>query len=108
MKGRFAAVAKVSEVEKKGLLGAKMEEVELLLIGTQGKVYALENSCSHQGLSMEEGTVRGCILTCPHHSVSYDVESGAVCDDRGFLELPPLRTFSVRVEGDCVMVELPE
>jgi len=108
VKGRFVSVAKAGDLAENSLLAVEGQGLSILLVRVGGRVYALENTCSHQGLPMENGELDGCLLTCPHHSVSYHVASGAVCDDRGFLGLPPLRTFPVRVEGGSVEVLIPE
>ena len=65
-----------------------------------GKVYAVEDRCSHDDGPLGEGVIlRGCI-TCPWHGYQYRPEDG--CSPPPFTEKVP--TFAVRMEGGEVLV----
>lgn len=86
-----------------------VESRPLLLCRVDEQVVALKNACSHQSLRMERGgTIDGCILTCPHHSVKYDVTTGEVTDTFGFIGLIPLEMYPVEIRAGEIFVLLPE
>lgn len=74
------------------------------LFNVQGTFYALDGVCPHAGGPLGEGELSGCVVTCPWHGWQFDVTTG-----RHSLN-PHLQhtTFSVKVEGDDVLVEIPE
>jgi p-cumate 2,3-dioxygenase ferredoxin subunit len=66
--------------------------------------YATDDKCTHGEVSLtEEGTLSGCIVECSFHFGSFDVTTGAA------MAMPcevALKTYSVRVEGGIVYVEV--
>jgi NAD(P)H-dependent nitrite reductase small subunit len=76
--------------------------VALFRVGEE--VYAVDGMCGHQGGPLAEGTLVGCIVTCPWHGWQYDVRSGrqqitpAICQ----------ATFPVRIDGDRILVGVEE
>ncbi len=50
--------------------------VALFKVG--GKVYCLDNSCTHVGGPLCQGTLHGTVVQCPLHGSRFDVRSGQV------------------------------
>ena len=78
------------------------DSVRMLLCNVNGKIYAIEDVCTHDGGPLEQGTLEGECIVCPRHGATFDVRTGDA------LTLPavvPLMTFDVTVEGDDVYVE---
>ena len=46
----------------------------------EGKVFAIENECTHQGGPLNEGELKGYGLKCPWHYAVFDVRNGKVSD----------------------------
>jgi len=52
--------------------------VSLLVVKQGGRIYVLDNRCSHRGAPLSDGRIdRGCIV-CPWHDSVFDLASGAV------------------------------
>ena len=67
-----------------------------------GRLYAFDDTCTHRGCSLAKGKLDGTMVTCPCHGSQFDVTSGAVL--RGPAQ-QPVRSRSVRAEGDDLFVE---
>ena len=67
-----------------------------------GHLRAFDDTCTHAGCSLATGELEGTTVTCPCHGSNFDVASGAVL--RGPARLP-VRSRSVQVEGEDLMVE---
>jgi 3-phenylpropionate/trans-cinnamate dioxygenase ferredoxin subunit len=67
-----------------------------------GRLYAFEDTCTHQACSLATGDLDGTTVTCPCHGSQFDVTSGAVL--RGPAERP-VRSRVVRVEGEDLIAE---
>ena len=46
----------------------------------EGKVFAIENECTHQGGPLNERELKGYGLKCPGYYVVFDVRNGKVSD----------------------------
>ncbi len=42
-----------------------------------GRLYAVENNCSHRDTRLSEGRLRGPLITCPLHGAQFDVRDGS-------------------------------
>jgi len=98
---RVAALGDVPEGGNKAFdAGGK----SVLLCRTAAGVFAVENMCSHQLAALEGGKVKGPHLFCPLHGVRFDMRTGA---PNGTLTKKPITVYPVSIDGDDVMVELP-
>ncbi|MGQ0608280.1 MAG: Rieske (2Fe-2S) protein [Chloroflexota bacterium] len=67
-----------------------------------GHLYAFDDTCTHQGCSLANGTLQGTTVTCACHGSQFDVTSGAVL--RGPAQRP-VRSRAVQVEGEDLLTE---
>ncbi len=99
----FVKVAKTDEVASGQ---GKMVEVsgkKVALFNVEGSFYAIDDTCTHRGGPLSEGSLDGKQVTCPLHGAIYDVTSGEVLG-------PPapkgVARYNVRVEGENIEVEI--
>ena len=74
------------------------------LYNVDGKLYALDGVCPHQGGPLGKGVLTGCTVTCPWHGWQFDVATGQHRLNAKYVH----PRFEVRVEGDDVLVNLGE
>lgn len=67
-----------------------------------GHLYAFDDTCTHAGCSLAKGKLDGTVVTCACHGSQFDVTSGAV---RRGPARRPVRSWSVQVEGENLLVE---
>ena len=48
----------------------------IALFNVEGRFYALDGICPHQGGPLGKGSLAGCIVTCPWHGFQFDVTTG--------------------------------
>ena len=65
-----------SELVDGELTSCEVGDLEILLCRVEGKLYAIEDNCSHADTPLSEGRLRGYQLTCPLHGTSFDVRTG--------------------------------
>ena len=65
---------------KEGLMRVELEGKPIVLAMVDGKIYAMDAVCSHQGGPLDEGKLEGHELTCPWHYAVFDVRNGKVSD----------------------------
>jgi nitrite reductase/ring-hydroxylating ferredoxin subunit len=74
------------------------------LFNVGGTFYALDGVCPHQGGPLGEGVLTDCVVTCPWHGWQFDVRTGQHQLNAKYSH----PRFEVRVEGDNVLIDLPE
>jgi len=67
-----------------------------------GKFYAIEIGCKHQGADLSRGKILNNIVTCPRHGWKYDLETGK-CTNR---DSSKLRRHELEVDGNDIKVSL--
>ena len=101
----FVAVAKVDDVPDPGSLLVEVGERLVVLVHAAGRFYALDDVCTHDGGPLSDGPICDGAIVCPRHGARFDLASGAA------LSMPatqPTEVHEVRVEGDTILVRVPE
>jgi len=77
---------------------------EVAVFNVGGELFALENSCPHQGGPLADGWLEQSLVTCPWHGWCFDVRTGKMTLG-DFARVP---RFAVRRDGgDLVMSTAP-
>ena len=99
----FRKVAKLSSLPPGSLTQIDIGGETLALCNAGGMVHALDGICPHAGGPLGQGALHGTTLVCPWHAWEYDCVTGE--HDRN----PNIRLakFSVRIEGDDILVDVP-
>jgi len=99
----YVTVAQVGELaEGQGRaypVGKRMVAVFL----HDGRYWAIDDFCPHQGASLAEGYIEGCTVACPWHHWRFSLEDGS------WLDNPKIGVdrFKVRVVGQNIQVQVP-
>jgi 3-phenylpropionate/trans-cinnamate dioxygenase ferredoxin subunit len=105
MRDPFVQVARLGDIPEGGAHLVEVDDLRVALFNIKGVVYAIEDTCTHDGGPLVEGTVvNEHEVKCPRHGARFDVRSGAA------LSFPAIRatqSLTVRVDGDRVLVEVP-
>lgn len=101
----FVKVARFSDIGEGKLKYADANGEEVCLIKSGGKVYALQEYCTHEEGPMHEGRVQGDEVVCPWHDARFDIRTGKVNPETDWTDRD-LKTFEVKVEGDDVFVKV--
>lgn len=105
MSTRLVSVAKVSDLTPGQMTAVEAEGTPLVLAQLDGQYYALHGTCTHYGAPLAEGHLHGHRVVCPWHHACFDLKTGAHLEAPGLDGLP---TYPVQVQGDELLVELPE
>jgi NADPH-dependent 2,4-dienoyl-CoA reductase/sulfur reductase-like enzyme/nitrite reductase/ring-hydroxylating ferredoxin subunit len=81
------------------------EDLTLLLVRQGGEFRVFGGTCPHHGASLAEGLLHDRHIRCPWHHAVFDAETGQVEDVPSLDSIP---RFDVRIEGDKVVVTLPD
>lgn len=82
----------------------RLADKPVLIFNRDGELHAIQNICPHAGLPLEDGQLRGRVLTCPFHGYSYDIANGRNVDFPH--DELPVRTYPVRLKAGRIQVDL--
>lgn len=98
-------VARLSELKEGEALGVRIGDVQIGLCRLGAHVHAFENVCPHAFALLSDGFVEGDEIECPLHAARFEIATGRCT-------APPadrdLATYAVRIDGDDILVGLPE
>ncbi len=99
----FETVAKVSDTPPGTISVHEVDGVRIALCNVNGRFYAIDDVCTHDGGPLDQGDLEGNLVECPRHGAKFDVTTGRP------MTLPavvPVKTYPVVVEGDDLKVEV--
>ena len=78
--GQYQKVANKSNLQEGVMIKVQPNGKQIVLSMVEGKVYAIDNICTHRGGPLNEGELNGHNLKCPWHYAVFDVRNGKVSD----------------------------
>jgi len=100
----FVEVAKAGELREGTMRRCDVAGRRILLANIGGRLYAVDDTCTHEEASLSTGVLKGELVKCPLHGSRFNVRTGEALEEPAE---EPLRTHPVREEGGRVFVGLP-
>lgn len=103
MAGYFAEAVPAEEVPEGASVICDCEGVDVVIFRVKGKLYAMENVCSHDNGPIGEGLRKGYEIECPRHGARFDIRTGDVTNPPAY---GPVETYPVKEEDGMIFVEI--
>ena len=101
--GEVVTVAKTSELGPGQAKAVEVKGRTIALFNVGGRYYAIDETCTHAGGPLSEGSVEGTRVTCPWHGAQFDLTSGEALT-------PPapegVARYPVHVQGEEIQLEV--
>jgi 3-phenylpropionate/trans-cinnamate dioxygenase ferredoxin subunit len=100
-------VAEVAELPPGTMRLVPVGEITVGVYNCAGKLYAIEDRCSHDDGPLCEGDWdhEACVVVCPRHGSRFDLESGIPMSLPAYQSVP---TYPVSVRDGMIVVEVGE
>jgi nitrite reductase/ring-hydroxylating ferredoxin subunit len=101
---KFQKVANKDDLKEGEMLKVEANGKQIVLSMVEGKVYAIDEICTHEGGPLDEGELNGYGLKCPWHYAVFDVRNGKVSD--ATVWATNLNSYTVKVDetnGDILV-----
>jgi nitrite reductase/ring-hydroxylating ferredoxin subunit len=101
---KFQKVANKDDLKEGDMLKVEANGKQIVLSMVEGKVYAIDEICTHEGGPLDEGELNGYDLKCPWHYAVFDVRNGKVSD--ATVWATNLNSYTVKVDetnGDILV-----
>jgi nitrite reductase/ring-hydroxylating ferredoxin subunit len=100
----FVKVAKTSALPQNSVIEVLVDDYPYAICNTAGEIRALSGVCIHRGGPLGQGAMHDGYVVCPYHMWEFDCRTGEYDYDPA----KRVATFAVRVEGDDILLEVPE
>jgi 3-phenylpropionate/trans-cinnamate dioxygenase ferredoxin subunit len=84
-------------------IAVDVEGRSILVCRSDGRLFAVENRCSHNQSRLEGGKLRHGVIICPLHGARFRLVTGECVN--GALGYAPLETFAVRETDGVIEIE---
>lgn len=105
MDEQWIRIADVGAVPTGEVVPIEVMGLNLALYNVDGDYFCTDNVCSHAYALLSEGWLDGYLIECPLHNGQFDVRTG---EGQGEPITENIRAYPVKVDGDDVMIQLPE
>jgi 3-phenylpropionate/trans-cinnamate dioxygenase ferredoxin subunit len=96
----FVEVAQLDQIPLGTSRGVRVGDKSIALFNVEGRIYAINDVCAHQGSSLAQGQLNGKVVTCRSHGWRYDVTTGHLTTVPDF----GVASYPVQVVDEKIMV----
>ncbi len=102
---QFTHLASLKDLQTRKLICAKTDSYRILIALAESEIYAVDDMCTHEDASLSKGSLHGDCVKCPLHGSRFRLSNGEALDDPAEVAL---NTYEIKIEGDDILVALPE
>jgi len=103
-------VCQVNDVPKGTMKSYSVNGKQVCISNIDGKVYAIDNVCSHAGGDLSKGKLEGNMVICPNHGSKFDVTTGKCIAGAkiGFFRIKGKdeTPYEVEIEGNKIKIRV--
>ena len=97
-------VGKVSDFTPGKLQKVTVDGKDVLIANIDGNYYAVNDTCTHAGASLSEGSLDGVVVTCGWHGAKFDCKTGKLSAFPA--KIKDLNSYKVVIESENIFVEV--
>jgi 3-phenylpropionate/trans-cinnamate dioxygenase ferredoxin subunit len=103
-------VCQVSDVPKGTMKSYSVDGKQVCISNIDGKIYAINNVCTHADGNLSKGKLEGNIVICPNHGSKFDVTTGKCMSGPkiGFFRIKAKddTSYEVKIEGNKIKINV--
>ncbi len=103
MTSTYTKAADLQAITPGNMLKVRLDNRAILLANIDGKIYAIDDQCSHEDASLYNGALKGDCVECPLHSSQFNFKTGEP------MQLPAtetVKTYAVKIENNKILIAL--
>jgi 3-phenylpropionate/trans-cinnamate dioxygenase ferredoxin subunit len=95
----------ISELEEGKVLSKRFGRDRIAISKYKNNIYAFKDACTHDNAPLDQGEIKGCIITCPRHGAKFDITNGNVLSPPAIL---PLTIYKANIDNGIIKVILED
>ncbi len=105
MTQEFIEAANAGELAPGTMKRVDVRGRRILLANVDGRICAVDDTCTHEEASLSTGVLKGELVKCPLHGSRFNVCTGEALEEPAEENL---RSYAVRMEGERILIGLRE
>lgn len=97
-------VAKTSDIPAGKTYRVSVDGHDIMVVNIKGQYFACDDTCTHSGASLSEGTLQDHTITCGWHGAKFDCTTGKL--EKFPAKIKDLKTYKTVVESDSIFIEV--
>ncbi|HET9647291.1 MAG TPA: non-heme iron oxygenase ferredoxin subunit [Microlunatus sp.] len=98
----FVRVCAARDVPPETALAVEAGDLDLAIVHSAGRYYAVRDECSHASIPLSEGDVGDGEIECYLHGSRFDLRTG---EPLGLPATEPVPVYPCRVDGEDILVD---
>lgn len=98
---KYIDVASLAQVSPGHTLKVMTDRGDILLANVEGKIYAVDDMCTHEDSSLSLGCLKGELVSCTLHGSRFSVRSGQPMEEPA---TEALQRYPVRITRDRIEI----
>ena len=100
----FIRIADTKDIQPSQMKEVQLDGESICIVNVEGKYYAIDSICTHEGGPLADGVLEGHEIECPWHNSKVDVRTGEVIRPPAN---EPEPAYEVKIEGNNILIKLP-
>jgi len=96
-------ICKISEIPNGSVKKFAINDREITICKINQKIFAIDDNCSHNEASLEQGFIEEYEIECPMHGARFDVRTGEVTC---LPAVSPIKTYKVEINDGVIELEI--
>ena len=97
----WVSIAQAGELAPGQWKSVDVDGAQVAVFNLDGRYYAIEDVCTHDGGQLTGGSIEGAEIVCPRHGARFCIRTGAALTAPAY---EATATFPVRIENGVVEV----
>jgi 3-phenylpropionate/trans-cinnamate dioxygenase ferredoxin subunit len=97
----WIAVGRTESIAPGDYAQVEIDDRLVAVFNIDGRFYAIEDVCTHDGGELAGGAIEGDVVICPRHGARFCLRTGAALTAPAY---EPVRTYATRVNDGVVEV----
>ena len=97
-------IGKVADIPPGKMQKVTADGKDILVANIDGSYYAINDTCTHAGASLAEGSLDGTVVTCGWHGAKFDCKTGKLSEFP--VKIKDLNSYKIVVESGNIFLEV--
>ena len=97
-------LCKSNEIESGSMKLVNVDGKQIVVANVGGNYFACDDTCTHSGASLSEGTIDGSTITCGWHGAKFDCTNGTLAEYPA--KINDLKTYTVTKDVEDIFIEV--
>ncbi|MES9939538.1 MAG: non-heme iron oxygenase ferredoxin subunit [Candidatus Thiodiazotropha sp. 6PLUC1] len=103
MQEQWIKVAAADELPPGKMKRFDFEQHRYLIVNAEGQIYAVNDQCSHEDVSLYLGCIQGQNIKCSLHGSRFCLKTGLPLEEPA---TEAIATFPVKIENNQILIQL--